>query len=115
MKIPVLITAVALACGAAFTAQAADTSANSNKRTAVVAENQSQAKGEGLGAKTKRAFHRMGDKMRSAGHKVAKATHTDKSASDDTRSMGAAGADQRDVARRNRMDEAYANWKSKQK
>ncbi|NPC58604.1 hypothetical protein [Caenimonas soli] len=115
MKIPALITVVALACGVAFSAQAATSSADSSKRGAVVAENRSQAKGEGLGAKTKRAFHRMGDQMRSAGHKVSKATGTDKSATNDTRSMGAPGATQQDQARQVRMDEAYNNWKSRQK
>lgn len=115
MKIPALVTVVALTCGAAVAAQSTGTSADSRKRPAVTAQNQAQAKGEGLGAKTKRAFQRMGDKMRSAGQKVGKATGTDKAARDDTRSMGAAGADQQDAARRNRMDEAYSNWKSRQK
>lgn len=115
MKIPALITVVALACGAAFSAHAAGSSADSsNKRGAVAAEKQIEAKGEGLGAKTKRAFGRMGDKMRATGNRIAKATRTDKPAGDDTRSMGAPGADQQDQGRRARMDEAYDNWKSKQ-
>lgn len=68
--------------------------------------------------KTKRAFHRMGDKMRDTGHRITNKTNSkddgDKtrySSKNDTRSMGASGSDTSDSARRARMDEAYANSK----
>jgi hypothetical protein len=64
--------------------------------------------------KTKRAFHRMGDKMRSMGHRVANSGKKD----DDTHAMGAGSAtddNKPDSARQKRIDDAYANWNSKQK
>jgi hypothetical protein len=137
MKIPALIAVAALACGSAFAAQPyssgsrdADTEAGRSHSTAVSkdmhAADKQASKPNGVVAKTKNAMHRMGDKMRNAGHRVAakgqpKSTVRDdeKSYSDpqgaDTRAMGAAGSDRVDRARQARMDEAYSHWQSKQK
>ncbi len=78
-----------------------------------------QPQHEGPVAKTKRALHRMGDKMRHMGGKNARSSQR---ADDeytlnrnDTRNMGAAGSDMQDSARQKRMDDAYADWKAKQK
>jgi hypothetical protein len=108
MKIPTLLTAVALTCGVAFTAQA-NTGADQQKQSTAASSTHAQAKGEGLGTKTKRAFHRVGDKLRSIGNK----DKTQSARNDDTQTMGAGPA--QDSGRRQRMDDAYANWKSKQK
>lgn len=115
MKIPALLTVMALACGVAF-AQTHSGAAERGKtgkasQSATVAS--SDTKGEGIGAKTKRTFQRMGDKIRNTGDRIARKTGTDNKS--DTRSMGAAGSDAADSGRRARMDEAYDNWKSRQK
>jgi Skp family chaperone for outer membrane proteins len=115
MKIRALVTVLALACGTAFAAQysgAAEDAANRNQPAAASTDAQPK-KGGGLIDKTKRAMHRLGDKMRSAMHRKDKNTQT--AAKGDTRSMGAAGSDTQDSGRQQRMDDAYASWKSKQK
>ena len=115
MKIRALVTVLALACGTAFAAQpgseAADEAANRNQSTA--ASTDAQPKKGGLVDKTKNAMHRLGDKMRNAMHRKDKNSQT--AAKSDTRSMGAAGSETQDRDRQQRMDDAYANWKSKQK
>lgn len=96
-----------------------------------------------FGHKTRDAMHRAGDKARDMAHNDKaerdsrharadrygeKHARTDRHGDrhqerharahrDETRSMGAAGDDMRDAdaSRRQRMDDAYANWKSKQK
>src|SRR5207244_8613950 len=103
MKIAALITAAALACGTAF---AAGTTADTQKST-TASNTQTETKGEGIGVKTKRAFHRMGAKLRSIGHK-----DTQHASNSDTRAMGAR-ADTQDSARRARMDAAYSDRKNK--
>ncbi len=112
MKIATLLTTLALACGGAY-ANTSGTATHSNKQQTTAAE-QSGTTHEGVGIKTKRTFHKMGDKMRSTGHKLAHATRTDKRADNDTRAMGAAGSDTQDGARRQRMDSAYDSWKNRQ-
>jgi hypothetical protein len=55
----------------------------------------------------------MGDKLRSMGHKNETQQAKDR---DDTRAMGAGGSDAaKDGARQQRMDQAYADYQSKQK
>ena len=105
MKIAALVTAAALACGAAYANTSADTQKQSGKATTAQAEPQ----GEGFAAKTKRAFKRMGDKLRSVGNKDTQQANK----ADDTRTMGAGPAN-KDSARQNRMDSAYSNYKDKQ-
>jgi Skp family chaperone for outer membrane proteins len=120
MKIQALVATLALAGASAFAAQPATDTTNHSQTTASA----DAPKGEGLMDKTKRVLHKMGDKMRATGHKIAskvdnktdKADHRDNKTehaarSSDTRSMGAPGADTPDSARRSRMDEAYANSK----
>ena len=70
MKIPALITALALAGGVAVaqtnTAATHDVSAN-NQTTAAAPDNQK----EGLGTKMKKGLHRMGQATRNAMHRIA--------------------------------------------
>ena len=118
MKIPALIAVAALTCGTAL-AQGYGSStrpdpANPSQPAAAAPASPANSADEGLMAKTKRAFQRLGEKMRSVGNK-AKDTDTAASKSD-TRSMGAAGSDTTaDSARQSRMDQAYANSKAKSK
>ena len=117
MKIPALLTALALACGVA---SAAPSSSNTDiDRTQSTKASADAPKGDGIVDKTKRAFHRLGDKIRGAGNKIANKTDKDKdrdgkthaTSKSNTRSMGAPGADTPDTARRDRMDDAYSNSK----
>jgi len=117
MKIAAIITVAALATGsAAFAADYGKQSDRDMQRDHAAASD--SGKHEGLLDKTKRAFHRMGDKMRGAGSKMAHATHTPDpnrtaARNDDTRSMGAGRDDMHDGARQRRMDDAYSNWHDK--
>ena len=115
MKIAALAAVVALTCGTAFAAQdySAERDANNANRSAAMSKDtHSKSAGGGIIDKTKRALHRMGDKMRSVGKRGDNST--EQARRDDTRSMGAAGSDTQDSARKRRMDDAYANWQSKQ-
>lgn len=54
--------------------------------------------------------------MRNAGRKASEHDEiAEAAARHETRSMGAAGSSTPDTARQRRMDDAYANWRSKQK
>jgi Rad52/22 family double-strand break repair protein len=112
MKIRALVTVLALACGTAFAAQygseAAGEAANRNQSATT-----DSGKG-GVVDKTKNAVRRLGDKIGNATTRKDK-NKTQTAAKGDTRSMGAAGSDTQDRDRQQRMDDAYANWKSKQK
>ncbi len=123
MKIATLVAVVALATGTAF---AAGNNSSSDQKAApshesAAAANDNTHSGDGLMDKTKRALHRMGDKIRNATHRVAnsgKKSETDRQAQtsgSDTRSMGAAGSNAQDSSRQRRMDDAYSNYQSKQK
>ena len=114
-KIPALITALALAGGMvvaqASTYPAGEATPN-EQTTSATADNPH----EGLGAKTKRAFHRMGQATRNAMHRMGKKDKTsDTASSGDTRTMGSYGTGPSDNTRRQRMDDAYDHYKSKQK
>jgi len=129
MKIAALITLATLTCGAAM-AQTGSGSAASQDPMAprpAATTGVPHAKPGGVVDKTKNALHRAGDKMRHAGQRVgkhvpgSKAHHANDQAMNtdtrgdtrsDTRSMGASGSDS---GRQARMDDAYANWKSKQR
>lgn len=116
MKLRATLSVLALACGTAFAAQdysGRDAPASRSPSTAATAE--TQPAGEGIVDKTKRALRRMGDKIRSATDRSAdRDPINEQAARKEAQTMGAAGADSQDSARRNRMDEAYDNWKSKQ-
>lgn len=123
MKIPALLTALAVACGSTF---AMGDSTSGARHAAADPNYSAQPKQEGPVAKTKRALSRMGDKMRNMGSNARRSTRdadeytanrNDRNAMDrnDTRNMGAAGSETQDSARQQRMDEAYAHWKAKQK
>lgn len=113
MKMAAFLAAAALACGSAT---AADSKTEHGQR--VSNEHPAKASGNnGVVDKTKRAFSRMGDKIRHTGERLGQKLGTDKDSRHDTRAMGASGSEQaqdQDQGRRQRMDEAYANWRGKQ-
>lgn len=110
MKMTAILAAAALACGSAM---AADSKTEHGQR--VSKEHPAKASGDGVVDKTKRAFSRMGDKIRHTGERLGQKLGTDKDSRHDTRAMGASGSDEaQDQGRRQRMDEAYANWRGKQ-
>lgn len=110
MKIAAFLAAAALACGSAL---AADSRTEHGQR--VSNEHPAKASGDGVVDKTKRAFSRMGDKIRNTGERLGQKLGTDKDSRHDTRAMGASGPDEaQDQGRRQRMDDAYANWRDKQ-
>ncbi|MGZ5786800.1 MAG: hypothetical protein ACXWJM_12850 [Ramlibacter sp.] len=119
MKIPALITALALAGGVAVAQAntAATHDASTNSQTTAAAPDDSQH--EGLGTKLKKGLHRMGQATRNAMHRMAgagkKDKTTDTAAANDTRSMGSYGTSPDDSARQKRMDDAYDNYKAKPK
>jgi hypothetical protein len=121
MKIAALLTVATLTCGAAIAQTGSGSAAQDPEAPrAAQATGVPHAKPGGVVDKTKGAMHRMGDKMRHAGDRVGKhvpksgRTHdsNDHAMNSDTRSMGAAGSDS---GRQARMDDAYANWKSRQR
>ncbi len=116
MKIAVIITAGALACGSAFADKSPSTQHPSTATT------QSEARGDDYTTKTKRAFQRLGNKLRGIGQKdhTQQAGGTGKNAPDYGTRTNAMGAgpdtmDAADVGRRERMDSAYSNWQSRQR
>ena len=110
MKMAAFLAAAALACGSAM---AADSSTEHGQR--VSNEHPAKASGNGVVDKTKRAFSRMGDKIRNTGERLGQKLGTDKDSRHDTRAMGASGSGEaQDQGRRQRMDDAYANWRDKQ-
>ena len=114
MKISTLVTVAALTCGtAALAAQPGD--GESGAQTTPTATADTNVSGDGLVAKTKRALHRVGDKMSRIGHKASdKVSDTVHASKSDTRSMGARRDDD-DSARRARMDAAYENSQKSRK
>jgi hypothetical protein len=118
MKFAALITVAALTCGTALAQGYGSSSSNDRSTSASPSHssamaNDDQAKGEGFMDKTKRAFHRLGEKLRGAGHTAKNSADkdTDKTAEqkqNDTRAMGASGSDS---SRTSRMDQAYADSK----
>ena len=124
MKIPALVTILALACGGAVaggnTSASADHKAGKAHASAAAGDHQAKPSGDGVVDKTKRGFQRMGEKL----GRITRTGNPNERAQDqamgsdtrsDTRSMGAAGSDSQDNSRRQRMDDAYANWQSQQK
>lgn len=119
MKMAAFLAAAALACGSAM---AADSKSEHGQR--VTNEHPAKASsGNGVVDKTKRAFSRMGDRMRSTGDRLGQKMGTDKhSPRHETRAMGGTGrheqvhsqAHAQDQGRRERMDDAYASWRGKQ-
>jgi hypothetical protein len=105
MKTSIAITAFALAFAGAAYAQDGGTGPGQTYQGQATTQSGSHhhAKGNGLIAKTKRGMHRMGNKVRHAMHRDHR---------NDTAAMGA--ANDGDSARRARLDEAYANYHSKQ-
>lgn len=129
MKIAALLTVATLACGAAMAQTGSGSAAAQDPMAPRAAETTGvpHAKPGGVVDKTKNAMHRMGDKVRHAGERVGKhvpkagparnssdhamSNDTRGDVPSDTRSMGAST----DSGRQARMDDAYANWKSRQK
>ena len=120
MKLSILITALALACGGAYAQSGNDGAAagpNTNDST-TMSQSRDSSSGDSVGKKMKRGVHKLADATRRTGHKIAsglrKATNKDsaQASSDNTSTMGAAPSE--DSARRARMDAAYDNFKRKQ-
>ena len=132
MKIAALLTAVALASGSAL---AASNSSNYDSRDTaktheapVVVKDKpadtakdAQPK-EGIVERTKSAIRHTGEKLGHATEKLPGNHASNPAANDpsrteasrsDTRSMGAAPSD--DNGRQRRMDDAYNNWRARQK
>lgn len=116
MKMAAFLAAAALASGSAM---AADSATEHGQRAS--SEHPAKASSGGVVDKTKRAFSRMGDKIRHTGERLGQKLGTDKDSRHDTRAMGASGSDRaqdqtqvQDQGRRQRMDDAYANWRDKQ-
>ncbi|MHB1122007.1 MAG: hypothetical protein ACYC0T_04695 [Ramlibacter sp.] len=108
MKMAAFLAAAALACGSAL-------AADGSKEQRASSEHPAKVSGDGVVDKTKRAFSRMGDKIRGTGERLGQKLGTDKDSRHDARAMGATGSDEaQDPGRRQRMDEAYANWRGKQ-
>jgi hypothetical protein len=126
MRVQALAVAVALAFGGAALAQTNSDNVKHDNGTvhqkAAKTKNTAKSTGGKVVDKTKHALHRAGDATRNLGHRIARATHTDRntttatdeSRQSDTRAMGAAGSDNVDRGRRARMDESYANWQKRQ-
>jgi hypothetical protein len=117
MKFAALITVAALTCGTAmaqsYGSSSTDRSTSASPNHSAAMANDDHAKGESFMDKTKRAFHRLGEKLRGAGHTAKNSADkdTDKTAErtqNDTKAMGASGSDS---SRQARMDQAYANSK----
>lgn len=127
MKLRASLTVLALVCGTAFAAQdssvSTDRDAASNRNPSAAASTDAKPSDGGVVDKTKRAFRRMGEKIRNATHRTDSADRksadrdpiNEQAARNEARTMGAAGSDSQDAARRSRMDSAYENWKAKQK
>jgi hypothetical protein len=128
MKIAALITALALAGGSAFAAGNSSTSgaASDTGNQSTAASTGTAGTTGGAIDKTKRAVHRAGHATRNTAHRTGSAARRMKHGGDhtaasggDTRSMGASGpdsaSDMQDSAWRARMDQAYNDWKSRQK
>ena len=113
MKMAAFLAAAALACGSAM---AADSSTEHGQRAG--GEHRAKASGHSMVDKTKRAFSRMGDKIRHTGERLGHKLGTDRDSRHESRAMGASGEQPQDQAqdqgRRQRMDDAYANWRGKQ-
>jgi hypothetical protein len=117
MKFAAVITVAALTCGTAmaqgYGSSSTDRSTSASPSHSAATANDDQAKGEGFMDKTKRAFHRLGEKLRGAGHTAKNSADkdSDKTAEqkqNDTHAMGASGSDS---SRKSRMDQAYAESK----
>jgi hypothetical protein len=121
MKISILITALAITCGAAAAQTGGSSSAErdaATHRANTTASVTDKDSGGTAGEKGKNFLQRIGEATRNAWHKI---TRSGKSGGDteqassksDTRSMGASGTDS---ARKQRMDDAYNDFnKSKNK
>lgn len=108
-KTSILFLSVALAAGSAAMAQARDGTRYDRDAGAHEAGQKAENKAGG-------AMHRLGEKTRSAMHRMGNAMHTRRDNANDTRAMGSAGDRAQDAERerRDRMDRAYANFKSRQ-
>jgi hypothetical protein len=119
MRIPALVTVLALACGGAVAGgshAAPDKDGKRHSSAAAAGDHQSKRSGDGIVDKTKRTFQRMGEKMGTITRTGSpNEREHDQAMRNDTRRMGAAGSDAQDSSRRQRMDEAYDNWQSQHK
>jgi hypothetical protein len=114
MKIPALITALALAGGVAVAQANTSATHDASAKDQTTATTTDNGQHEGLGAKLKNGLHRMGQAVRRMAH-GGKDKTTDTAAANDTRAMGASGTTGKETTRQKRMDDAYSNYKDKDK
>ena len=111
MKRHALIVAALLACGATAFAQNDRPVHRTDDNNRVEQHDQNST-----GAKIREDMHRLGQKMRSGMHRLGDKLHAHNDRHSDTHAMGASRGDDRtadNAERRNRMDDAYANWRAK--
>lgn len=97
--------AVALAGGSALAGQDTGKAPATTQQESAATHDSSS--GGGFIEKTKEAFHKLGESVKSGFHKAENKVDNAKADKDDTRAMGApAGSD-----RQQRMDDAYGNYK----
>jgi uncharacterized protein HemX len=119
MKIAALLTALALASGTALAAQ--DASTYDTRDTTATHRSTAAATGtqhkEGIVERTKSAIRHTGEKLGHATRRLPGNRSGNQAVRDDgrsdTSSMGASGSD--DSGRQRRVDDAYNNWRSRQK
>ena len=121
MKASALFIAAALAASGSALAQQYDSKSHDGKAPAHV-KSSAEPK-EGVGTKLKKALRRAGEKTKQAFNRGGDNRGNQQAAQSgpdtDTRRMGAGPASgtmgEEDRARRARMDDAYSNWRSRQK
>ena len=114
MKSQALVVAALLACGSTAFAQS-DRPVTHTDRTDRNARVE-QRDHDNSADNARSSMHRLGEKMRSGMHRLEVNLHAHNDRHSDTHAMGASRGDDRrdaDASRRNRMDDAYANWKDK--
>jgi hypothetical protein len=104
MKATALIAAAALVCGTAAYAQQDHRVRNDDAAHAAQQDHHDRA-GNSLGDD----MHRLGNKIRNGVHRLGDKLHAKNDRHEDTHAMGASGDDH---GRRERMDQAYSNWRS---
>jgi len=116
-----LIATAALVCGSAAFAQSTDNSARGEESARVDQQDHGQANekmrngAHRLGEKMRHGLHRLGDKLHAKNDKDGQHHANNAHHRNDTRAMGASGSDSHaDSGRRQRMDDAYANWRARQ-
>jgi Skp family chaperone for outer membrane proteins len=111
MKTQALVMAALLACGTTAFAQNDRPVHRADDKDRVEQHDQGSA-----GEKMRNGMHRLGEKVRSGMHRLGEKLHAHNDRHTDTHAMGASRGDDRtadNAERRQRMDDAYANYRAK--